>query len=167
MAIIEDMLGEPPPPHLEQRYRDEINAALAEEVVPVAGVETVLDSLEVSVCVASSGSHAKMRTTLGRTGLLSYFKGRMFSVDDAARGKPDPEIYLHAAKSMGGVNPAACLVVEDSPLGVRGAVAAQMLVVGYAELTNPELLLAEGANRTIRSMIDLISIATDSNQGRL
>lgn len=156
MAIIEEMLGEPPPEHLEQCYRDEINAALAREVVPVAGIETVLDALDVPVCVASSGSHAKMRTTLGKTGLSSYFEGGVFSAEDVTRGKPHPDIYLHAAAVMGSVNPAACLVVEDSPLGVRGAVAAQMTVFGYAELTDPIRLQQEGAKLTFTSMYGLM-----------
>ena len=79
MAIIEDILGKPAPANLEQRYKDEINAALAASVKAVRGIHEVLDNLAIPFCVASSGSHEKMRTTLGKTKLLPYFEGKLHS----------------------------------------------------------------------------------------
>jgi beta-phosphoglucomutase-like phosphatase (HAD superfamily) len=82
-------------------------------------------------CVASSGSHDKMRYTLGLTGLYDRFAGRIFSASEVARGKPAPDLFLHAAKRMG-IDPALCAVVEDSGHGVEAARAAGMLALGFA-----------------------------------
>ncbi len=155
MAIVEDMMGAPPPAGLAERYRREINAALAARVESVDGVEQVLDDLSVPACVASSGTHDKMRTTLGRTGLLPRFEGRLFSTSDVARPKPHPDVFLHAATRMACADPGSCLVIEDSPMGVRGGVAAGMTVFGYAELTDPGHLRAAGAAQTFTSMAEL------------
>ncbi len=67
-----------------------------------------------------------MKMTLGKTGLMRFFEGNIFSTSEVERGKPHPDIYLHAARSMGVDDPARCAVVEDSPIGVTGAVAAGM-----------------------------------------
>lgn len=155
MNIVEDMLGAPPPADLEERYKAEINIALAASVTAVEGIEAVLDRLTVPTCVASSGSHEKMRTTLGKTGLLRRFEGRIYSASDVERGKPAPDIYLHAASVEGAVDPKNCLVIEDSPLGVTGAVAAGMTVFGYSELMSAARLRAAGAHHTFASMDDL------------
>lgn len=152
MEIVEQMLGSKPPAGLEERYRTEIDSALGEAVLPVAGIEQALADISAPYCVASSGSYEKMRTTLGKTDLLKFFEGKLHSTSDVARGKPFPDIYLHAAQSMGCNNPSNCLVIEDSPLGVRGGVAAGMVVFGYAELTSEEKLIASGAHRTFRDM---------------
>ncbi len=65
------------------------------------GVREVLEALTVPYCIASSGDHAKMRTTLGATGLLPLFEGRLFSGAEVARGKPAPDVFLLAAERMG------------------------------------------------------------------
>src|SRR5207247_3193044 len=82
-------------------------------------------------CVASSGTHERMRYTLGLTGLYDRFAGRIFSSSEVARGKPAPDIFLYAADRMG-VDPASCAVVEDSRYGVEAARAAGMHVFGFA-----------------------------------
>ncbi|HEX7027037.1 MAG TPA: HAD family hydrolase [Gammaproteobacteria bacterium] len=152
MEIIEARLGRKPPPRLLERYGSDINRGLSLSVVPVNGIEHVLESVSIPFCVASSGSHEKMRTTLGKTGLLKYFDGRLFSTSDVARGKPFPDVYLHAAKTMGISDPSRCLVIEDSPLGVQGGVAAGMTVFGYAELMDTGKLVSAGAHRTFDRM---------------
>ena len=75
-----------------------------------------------------------MRSTLGRTKLLPHFDGKLYSASDVSRGKPYPDVYLYAAKEMGCLEPGKCLVVEDSPLGVEGGVAAGMVVFGFSDL---------------------------------
>ena len=104
-------------------------------------------------CVASSGEHERMRRTLGRTGLHADFEGRIYSATEVERGKPHPDLFLHAADRMG-ADPARCVVVEDSPFGVRGAVAAGMTALGYAAMTPAVVLEAEGAE-TFSAMPDL------------
>jgi len=155
LAKIEAMLGEPPPDELERRYREDINQALAASVQAIEGIEAVLAQLDKPCCVASSGSHEKMRMTLGKTGLIGYFDGNIFSTSEVERGKPHPDIYLHAARKMGVDDPARCLVVEDSPIGVTGAVAAGMRVFGFAGLMPAERLRAQGAELVFERMADL------------
>ena len=155
LAKVEAMIGAPPPDELERRYREDINQALAESVQAVPGIEAVLRQLTLPCCVASSGSHDKMRLTLGKTGLFDYFEGNIFSTSEVERGKPHPDIYLHAAARMGVPDPACCLVVEDSPLGVTGAVAAGMRVFGFAELMPAHKLRDAGAHEVFERMSDL------------
>jgi len=120
----------------------------------------VLDTLSLPYCVASSGSHDKMRMTLGKTGLMRFFEGNIFSTSEVERGKPHPDIYLHAARTMGVTDPTRCLVVEDSPIGVTGAVAAGMRVFGFAELMPVHRLKASGAHQVFESMHDLPALIT-------
>jgi HAD superfamily hydrolase (TIGR01509 family) len=108
-------------------YRDAFEAELA----PVDGVVDALDRITTPACVASSGSHDKLRCTLGRTGLYPRFAGRIFSASEVAEGKPAPDLFLHAAERMG-VDPEACAVIEDSRYGVQAARAAGMRAFGYA-----------------------------------
>lgn len=157
MAIIREMLGVEPPPHLEARYKDEIHNALSTLVTAVSGIEKVLAELSIPYCVASSGSHEKMQTTLGKTKLLKYFEGKLHSTNDVERGKPFPDVYLHAANKMGVLDPSKCLVIEDSPLGVEGGVAAGMTVFGYTELMSESRLVGAGAHHTFSNMYDLPS----------
>ena len=160
---VEAILGEPPPPELDRRYQDDINLALQDSVAAIEGIEAVLRDLVIPFCVASSGSHDKMRLTLGKTGLRYLFAGNIFSISDVERGKPHPDIYLHAAAVMGGHQPARCLVIEDSPLGVTGAVAAGMSVFGFAELMPAHKLTASGAHLVFEHMHDLPELIANHN----
>ncbi len=152
LAVIENLLGEVPPDELAERYDLDINQALQESVVAVKGIEQSLRQLDIPYCVASSGSHEKMQMTLGKTGLIDYFNGNIFSTSEVNRGKPHPDIYLYAAQSMGITEVKKCLVIEDSPIGVSGAVKAGMTVFGYAELIPEHKLLAAGAHHVFERM---------------
>ena len=152
---VETMIGAPPPPELDLRYQRDINDALEKTVRAIDGIETVLQTVQLPYCVASSGAHDKMKMTLGKTGLMRYLEGNIFSTSDVERGKPHPDIYLHAARSMGVTDPARCIVVEDSPIGVSGAVAAGMRVFGFAELMPAARLHAAGAHHVFERMPDL------------
>jgi HAD superfamily hydrolase (TIGR01509 family) len=101
------------------------------ELKPVDGIVEALDRITLQTCVASSGRHEKMRRTLAATGLYERFEGRIFSATDVEHGKPAPDLFLYAAKRIG-VEPAACVVVEDSPFGVEAARAAGMTAFAYA-----------------------------------
>ena len=97
----------------------------------IAGVHAALAAITVPVCVASNGPMPKMRHTLGLTNLLGHFEGRLFSAYDVGVWKPDPGLFLHAARTLG-ADPSRCVVVEDSLSGIRAANAAGMRVLGYA-----------------------------------
>ncbi|MEU6846745.1 HAD family hydrolase [Streptomyces sp. NPDC046716] len=127
----------------EERHREEVDSGL----VAVDGIREALDAITVPTCVASSGSHDKMRHTLGRTGLYERFAGRIFSASEVPRAKPAPDVFLHAARRMG-VDPAACAVVEDSGNGVRAARSAGMRAFGYAGGLTPAAQLA-GADTVV------------------
>ena len=157
---IEVIIGEPPPAELDLRYQHDINDALEKTVQAIDGIDSVLDALPLPYCVASSGSHDKMQMTLGKTGLMHFFDGNIFSTSEVERGKPHPDIYLHAARTMGVTDPARCLVVEDSPIGVTGAVAAGMRVFGFAELMPAHRLQASGAHHVFNHMQDLPTLIT-------
>ncbi|MEU7062680.1 HAD family hydrolase [Streptomyces sp. NPDC046161] len=134
----------------ERLHREAVDAELA----PVDGLPEALDALTLPTCVASSGSHEKMRHTLGRTGLYERFAGRIFSATDVSRGKPAPDLFLHAARHMG-VDPAACVVVEDSRPGVRAARAAGMRSFGYAGGLTPAERLEGPGTTVFHDMRDL------------
>jgi HAD superfamily hydrolase (TIGR01509 family) len=144
--------GTPVPAAFEDDYHRRLFAAVDAGLEAVPGVAAVVASLDVAVCVASSGGHERIRRTLAATGLLDRFEGRIFSAEDVARGKPAPDLFLHAAGRMGAA-PARCAVVEDSPLGVEAANAAGMTVFGYAGLTPPERLAS--ASVVFGDMADL------------
>jgi HAD superfamily hydrolase (TIGR01509 family) len=104
--------------------------AFERELQPVRGIHAALDAISVPSCVASSGTHDRIRTALRVTGLLPQFEGRIFSATDVEHGKPAPDLFLHAAARMGAA-PERCVVVEDSPAGVQAGLAAGMTVQGY------------------------------------
>jgi beta-phosphoglucomutase-like phosphatase (HAD superfamily) len=96
---------------------------------------------------------------LRHTGLDDLFGPHVYSADMVDRGKPAPDLFLHAAASMD-VDPSACLVVEDSPNGVRAGVAAGMRVVGFAGAGHcldghADMLAAAGAATVVSGMGDL------------
>jgi HAD superfamily hydrolase (TIGR01509 family) len=145
--VVEEVIartGAPPAPGLRERYREAMFAAFARELRAVPGVAAALDAIDLPACVASSGDHEKMRFTLGHTGLLERFEGRLFSASEVERGKPAPDLFLHAAARMGW-EPGVCAVVEDSPVGAQAGVAAGMTVFGYARETAPAALADVGA----------------------
>lgn len=144
LKIIEGRLGRPVPEDFVSDYMERTATAFSRELKSVTGIEEVLKNVGIPYCVASSGDYDKMQMTLGLTGLLRQFDGKLFSVSEVARGKPHPDVFLYAAERMGAI-PARCAVVEDSELGVRAGVAAGMVVFGYAELSDPKRLSAAGA----------------------
>lgn len=157
LAIVEGITGRPAPADALDRYKEERDRVLREQVQPVEGVRAVLEALTVPYCIASSGDHAKMRTTLGATGLLPLFEGRLTSGTEVARGKPHPDVFLLAAERMG-VAPARAAVIEDSVNGVLAGCAAGMTVFGFAGLVAATDLAAAGAARTFTHMRELAAL---------
>ncbi len=144
----------------DERSTAEVHAAFERELTAVEDIPLLLDHLDargVATCVASSGTHDRMRRTLGITGLYERFDGRIFSATEVSRGKPAPDLFLHAAAAMG-VEPASCAVIEDSVYGVQAGVAAGMTVYGFAGgLTSADALADAGAV-TFEQMADLVDV---------
>ncbi|HYH54567.1 MAG TPA: HAD family hydrolase [Solirubrobacterales bacterium] len=164
LKIVAERLGRPLPPRWEEDLNAAVREAFRSELRPVAGVLDALEEIELPTCIASSGSLEKMRFTVGLTGLWDRFAGRIYSGDEVPRGKPAPDLFLHAAACMG-AEPSRCVVVEDSPFGVAGARAAGMSVLGYAPDGSGERLAHEGA-RTFKSMKDLPGLLGPSRPER-
>jgi HAD superfamily hydrolase (TIGR01509 family) len=158
-ADIEAHLGHRLPASWEEPFRHLYRQAFEAELEPVAGVVEALDAIAIPTCVASSGTHEKIRFTLGLTGLYERFAGRIFSVSDVARGKPAPDLFLHAADRMG-VPPAQCAVVEDSRYGVEAARAAGMRAFGYAGGLAPKGALAGPQTIVFEDMRELPDLLT-------
>ncbi|MEQ1954558.1 HAD family hydrolase [Mesorhizobium sp. CN2-181] len=110
--------------------RSEMRRRYAEELQAMPGIRDALDRLAVPVCVASSGTPERIRFSLATTGLLELLEPNIYSATMVERGKPAPDLFLHAARDMG-APPAACIVVEDSPAGVTAAKAAGMRVFAF------------------------------------
>ncbi|WP_432746608.1 HAD family hydrolase [Streptomyces sp. JH002] len=140
-------------------YHARVSEAFAARPHTMPGVVELLDALDargLPYCVASSGNHRRIRHSLTHSGLWPRFAGRIFSADDVAHGKPAPDLFLHAARTMGAA-PADCLVIEDSPAGVDAALAAAMPVIGY---TGGPTTPAELAHATHGVLDDLRNVPT-------
>ena len=154
----EGKLGRALPGDWLTRYESERDAAFRRELEPVAGaVETVsrITAAGIGVCVASQGKLSKTRVSLALTGLdLLFPRTARFSAYSVANGKPAPDVFLHAAASMG-IAPARCIVVEDTPSGITAAVSAQMCAVGYAADSDEQALRDVGAAEILHSLDQL------------
>ncbi|MDQ0457087.1 HAD family hydrolase [Rhizobium paknamense] len=110
---------------LFQRFRQDLKA--------IEGLSSALDALEaegIARCVASSSNPERIQLSLSVTGLLHRFEPHIFSATMVKNGKPAPDLFLHAAAQMG-VEPAHCVVVEDSPAGIMAAKAAGMRALAF------------------------------------
>ncbi|MBL3806133.1 MULTISPECIES: HAD family hydrolase [Streptomyces] len=144
------------PATFDEEFHRRVFEAFRQELEPVPGVVDALGALRaagVPYCVASSGSHERIRVGHRRTGMHAWFpEEHVFSADDVGRGKPAPDLFLRAAERMG-VAPERCAVVEDSPLGVEAARAAGMDVYGFTATTPAERLA--GADELFAAMAEL------------
>jgi HAD superfamily hydrolase (TIGR01509 family) len=129
------------PDRFEADYRARLLAAFQRDLRIMPGVRSAITALQVPYCLATSSSPERLATSLGLVGLTDVFAGRAFTASQVARGKPAPDLFLLAAETMG-VDPAGCLVVEDSLTGIRAGLAAGMQVwrfVGGSHLQGLDL----------------------------
>lgn len=119
----------------------------------IPGAFGLLENMAIPFCVATNGPREKVELTLGLTGLLKFFPDRLFSAYEVGIFKPDPGLFLHAARVMG-VRPECCAVVEDSLPGIQAALAAGMQAFA---LLSPEELHPEMAQR-VRCIKDLTTL---------
>ncbi|WP_406439019.1 HAD family hydrolase [Streptomyces sp. NBC_00631] len=157
--LVLERTGQRLPEDFDDVFHARVFAAFEEELKPVAGAAGVLEQLAaagVPYCVASSGSHERIRVGHRTTGLDRWFdESRIFSSQDVGRGKPAPDLFLYAAERMG-VVPGRCAVVEDSPLGVQAAVAAGMDVYGFTAMTPADRL--QGATQLFSDLGQLADL---------
>lgn len=122
--------GRPLPADFVERWHAELFARFDVSLRPCPGVPETLGEMTRPFCLASSSRPERIDRSLATAGLAHFFRGRTFSAVEVSRGKPAPDLFLHAAARMGAA-PARCLVVEDSRSGVAAARAAGMAVVGF------------------------------------
>ncbi|MFF4651036.1 HAD family hydrolase [Streptomyces sp. NPDC001380] len=156
--VVRARSGRALPDGFDDLFHARVFAAFKAELTAVAGAEGLLKALAASgtpYCLASSAHHTWIRTALDLAGLRGHLpEDRIFSAQDVGRGKPAPDLFLHAARTLG-TPPDRCAVVEDSPNGVLAARAAGMDVFGYAALTPADRLTAAGATRLFADMAEL------------
>jgi HAD superfamily hydrolase (TIGR01509 family) len=149
LSSAEAKLGRVLPKDWLAGYEQARAEAFRRELAPVAGAQLVVERVRLAgldVCVASQGKLEKTELSLELTGLRHLFPGRtVFSACSVARGKPHPDLFLHAASQMGS-EPAACVVVEDTPSGVTAAVSAGMRALGYGADSDDAALRRAGAD---------------------
>jgi HAD superfamily hydrolase (TIGR01509 family) len=130
VAELERRLGRGLPDDFVAQVRRRTAEAFERSLQPVAGALELVASLSGAKCVASSGPRAKIELSLSLTGLLPHFHQRIFSSYEVGVWKPDPGLFLHAARTLG-YAPGECAVVEDSMPGIRAGLAAGMKVFAY------------------------------------
>ena len=131
LEIIAREWGRTLPASYAERVGLMVEAGFRQSLAPIEGVAEALDSLTLPVCVASSSSLEQIRQKLTITGLLGRFGEHLFSAAMVARGKPAPDLFLHAAQDLT-TAPDRCLVIEDSPAGIDAALAAGMTAIGFS-----------------------------------
>ena len=144
------------PPNFARTLATATLRRLRVELRATAHVEHALTWLRGPKCVASSSPLERVRVSLQCTGLMRFFDPYLFSASQVPRGKPAPDLFLHVAAKMR-VQPADCIVVEDSPAGVAAAHAAGMVPIGFigGSHTNPNLgaqLTQAGARAVVADM---------------
>jgi HAD superfamily hydrolase (TIGR01509 family) len=141
---IEKSIRKQLPDNFEKEFRARTFEAFRSELKPIAGVKEFIDSLNVAYCVASSGPVEKIRLNLTITGLIDKFENKIFSSYQINSWKPDPGIFLYAAREMG-FPVSECIVIEDSQAGVKAAISGGFRVFGFASENNAKNLKNEGA----------------------
>lgn len=144
-SLIEQRAGCTLPEDFIHTFRSRTYEVFHRELQPVKGMPEFLDTLTLDRCVASSGPPEKIRLSLSITGLIGAFMNNIFSSYDIKSWKPEPGIFLHAARSMG-YEVGECVVIEDSVAGVQAAVAGGFRVFGLAHSYNEAHLREAGAH---------------------
>jgi HAD superfamily hydrolase (TIGR01509 family) len=164
VARAENKLGRALPNGWVAEYERERVEAFRRELEPVPGAKQAVQRIiaaQIPVCVASQGKLSKTRLTLELTGMQALFPAEaLFSAWSVPRGKPHPDLFLHAAATLG-AKPANCVVVEDMPPGVTGAVSAGMRALGYAADSDEAALALAGAEvfSSLRELPALLGLA--------
>lgn len=129
-SLIEAEMGRPLPAGFAEALEEETRQAMRQRLTAVAGVERAIGAAPRR-CVASSSRPERLEFSLGLVGLYDRFLPHVYSSTMVARGKPAPDLFLHAASRLG-ADPRRCAVIEDSPNGIRAARAAGMTAIGFS-----------------------------------
>ena len=152
------------PPDHAQTTSQMLRKAYLTRLDPVPGVRKVIEELAVPFCVASNSPPSKLGLGLSVTNLFELVYPNIFCSKLVARGKPAPDLFLYAAKTMG-ADPARAVVVEDSVVGIKAAKAAGMLAIGFVGglhhmPPSDQALIAAGADHIAQTMEDVQALIT-------
>ena len=153
LSQIADLIEAKIPSNFETEYRKRSFEKFKKEIQPVEGIIEVVENLKIPFCVASSGPENKIRLNLELTGLLPYFESKIFSCYTIQKWKPNPAVFLWAAKTMS-FQPSECLVIEDSLIGINAALEGGFDVFGYTAHDYQDEL-PEKATKTFSDMLML------------
>ncbi len=153
------------PSTFEAEFMEALEASYQDRLEAIPGVEDTVAFLSLPKAVASNSPSELLTLALSKTSLIDYFVGCIFSADMVAQGKPAPDVYLAAAAKLG-VDPKRCLVVEDSPTGVKAGKAAGMSVLGFTGgghtfVGHAEVLRMTGAFDVISEFPRLLDYVSD------
>jgi HAD superfamily hydrolase (TIGR01509 family) len=137
LDYIESIYSNPLPANFEEKFRERSFNQFSIHLQPIKDIDEVLSNLKIPFCVASSGPKEKIIRNLTTTKLIHYFEDKIFSCYEIQCWKPNPEIFLHAAKIMG-FNVHECLIIEDSITGVQAAKNGGFDVIGFVNDGNKE-----------------------------
>ncbi|VWD26397.1 HAD family hydrolase [Burkholderia contaminans] len=159
LAGIESRFGIEMPADFIETIEHNIESALAQSLAPISGVRDALLKVSLPAAVVSNSRLARVRSSLKRAALTEIFGDRVFSSEQVARPKPYPDVYLHAAQTLG-VAPERCVVVEDSVSGLNAARAAGMKTIAFVGASHipdnyADALRAMGITRIMREMDEL------------
>ena len=125
------------PPGFVDDYRRRAADLFETAVAAMPGVAPALAALDLPMCVVSNGPLAKIRQNLRVAGLARHFGDRLFSAYEVGSWKPDPGLFLHAARAMG-FAPADCIVVDDGTPGIEAARRAGMRALWFVPHGAPD-----------------------------
>lgn len=143
---------------VEPLYRTQVQQLFHEELEPVAGISELLDRLTVKglqYCVVSNSPKTKIERSLELTGLLDRFKGKVFSAFDANSWKPEPDLLLYAAMSMG-YSPKECLYIDDTAKGVVTGLSAGIQTIYYRSSAYSPLFTGDALEIEKMSELELL-----------
>ena len=160
LEILERETGIELPESFESDFRQRMSSVFSEQLQPVEGALRLVESLQIPSCVASSGPRKKIEENLQTTNLYPHFVGRIFSAYEVKSWKPDPGLFLFAAKHFG-IAPRDCVVIEDSFVGVSAGIAANMTVLALNATGDNRSL--DGANRIFASLDEIHEFFVSQN----
>jgi len=152
LEILEHETGIELPDSFEIDLRQRMSSVFQDQLQPVAGARRLVESMRIPFCVASSGPRNKIEENLKTTNLYPHFVDKIFSAYELKSWKPDPGLFLSAARHFG-VAPRDCIVIEDSYVGVSAGIAANMTVLALSTAVNDRSVAA--ANKVFASLGDI------------
>jgi HAD superfamily hydrolase (TIGR01509 family) len=166
IAAIEKTVGRPLPPSFGEEYQGRTLQRFRQELAPIAGAREFIDKfIDVPRCIASSSSPDRLAVCLDVLDMTGLFEGRVFSASKVARGKPHPDIFLHAAAQIG-VPSSDCIIIEDSASGViagqaAGSIVIGLLAAGHIRDGHAATLKEAGAHHIAADYVELERIVRD------